>query len=179
MGSSRDRLNGGPELTGSLCIQTSRQQRRANTAENIARTRLRRPGRSSARRPAQAHHWAPQPAGLHLSAAPWRPVCSAPTVTARTGSSSTQLRSRSSRRASSPACGVSSRLPEQASADSRAHRRRRPPASLCSATRWSTSAPSVRSPQPEPNRWAWTCPGENTTFGSCAEMVAAGRSAPR
>ena len=61
MGGSRDRLNGSPELTGSLCIQTSRQQRRANTAENIARTRL-------LSRPVQARDqhglpWAPQPVG--------------------------------------------------------------------------------------------------------------------
>ena len=32
---------------------------------------------------------------------------------------------------------------------------------------------------PRAERWAWTRPGENTTFGNCAEMVAAGRSAPR
>ena len=69
--------------------------------------------------------------------------------------------------ASSPACGVSSQLLGQLLGQVLqpvgVHHGRQPRRPAPAA---STSAPSGRSPQPEPNRCACTRPGPKTTFGS-------------
>ena len=153
MGSSRDRLNGGPELTAFRCASKPAASSAAQTPPRTSPgTCLRRPGSH----PGTATSTGP-PLGAatscrHLSAAPWRQSARR-RRTAATGSSSTQLRpieqAGQLARMWSQQPARRSRLRQIAEPIGVDDRR-----AVSFATRWSTSAPSVRSPQPEPNRWA-------------------------